>query len=435
MVTFVGAGGKTSSLRRLVQERAADERVMVTCTTRLAFAERDLAGHHLVVQDEPELRQLPGLLHSHGSLLLTGVPEPETGKLEGLSPDWIERARDRVRTTGAVVAVEGDGARGKWLKAPADHEPVVPSSTDVFSPTLNLKALGRPLDGEVAHRAGRVAELVGARIGDRITAEHAVQLLTHPGGAMKGCPPEAEARILLTGSTREEVRAAVIEGLLKSRSVRAVVNLPQASSEASAICWGRIGAVVLAAGEATRMGKLKQTMPWRGRPMIQHAVTAAREAGLRPVVVVTGAQAERVRRSVERESVRVEHNPVWRRGQSTSLKVGLKALQDEVEAVVFLLADMPLVSSALIVDLVEKHRHTLAPIIAPRAGGRFGNPVLFDRATFSDLHTITGDRGGRALYDRYDVLAVPADEGALLDLDSPEDLQRLEDTAGGRPLR
>lgn len=435
MVTFVGAGGKTSSLRRLVEERESQELLLVTCTTRLAYSERDMAAHHLEVGEAADLRVLPELLRRHGSLLITGSSELEEGKLEGLPPEWVERARDRVRSVGAVVAVEGDGARGRWLKGPANHEPLVPTGTDVFVPCMNLNALDQRLDEEVAHRPERVAELVGTRMGDRITAEHAVRLLTHLDGGMKGRPQGAEVRVQLTGATGEEARRKVIAGLLKSDSVRGVIHVPQPSPASDVICHGRIGAVVLAAGESTRMDSLKQVMPWRGKPMIQHSVDAARDGELAPIVVVTGAQAERIRKVVEGESVRFEHNPAWQQGQSTSLKVGLKAVQDQVEAVVFLLADMPLVSSILIEELVAEHRRTLAPIIAPRAGGRFGNPVLFDRATFTDLGTISGDRGGRALYDRYDVTAVPAGEGALIDLDSPDDFKRLEDAAGEESLR
>jgi len=83
--------------------------------------------------------------------------------------------------------------------------------------------------------------------------------------------------------------------------------------------------------------------------------------------------------------VRVVKNPDWDAGMSTSVRAGLAAVEGEAEGVVFLLADMPLVDGALVRALVETHRRSLAPIVAPRAGGRWGNPALFDRATFPSL--------------------------------------------------
>ena len=81
----------------------------------------------------------------------------------------------------------------------------------------------------------------------------------------------------------------------------------------------------------------------------------------------------------------------------------------------------------LVKQVVMTHRVTLAPLVAPRVAGRRANPVLFDRTTFSGLHQLTGDQGGRSLFDRYQATWVEWTESAMLDLDTPEDLQRLRD--------
>ncbi len=87
--------------------------------------------------------------------------------------------------------VEADGARGRWIKAPADYEPVIPPCADVVCVVANLDAIGRPLDGRVAHRAERIAELTGASLGDAVTPELIVDLLSHPEGGFKGIPAGA----------------------------------------------------------------------------------------------------------------------------------------------------------------------------------------------------------------------------------------------------
>ena len=126
------------------------------------------------------------------------------------------------------------------------------------------------------------------------------------------------------------------------------------------------------------------------------------------------------------EDVIFIENPDWERGQSTSVKAGCSAIGGSVEGMVFLLSDMPLVGPDLVEALVSKHRRTLAPIIAPQFAGRRANPVLFDRALFSDLLSLEGDAGGRALFERYPVESIAWSEDVFLDVDTPEDLRRLD---------
>ncbi len=81
--------------------------------------------------------------------------------------------------------------------------------------------------------------------------------------------------------------------------------------------------------------------------------------------------------------------------------------------------------------LTEAHTRTLAPILAPMVAGQRANPVLFDRLTFPDLMALNGDVGGRAIFGKYQVTYLPwHDEGLLLDVDTPEDLERLRDQEG-----
>jgi molybdenum cofactor cytidylyltransferase len=118
-------------------------------------------------------------------------------------------------------------------------------------------------------------------------------------------------------------------------------------------------------------------------------------------------------------------NPDWQDGQSSSVRTGLTSIGLAVEAAVFLLGDMPLVTDALIKGLISAHQSSLAPIVAPWADERWGNPVLFDRVTFDDLEQVEGDRGGRHLFDRFSILPVPAGPEALFDCDTNEDLKWL----------
>lgn len=187
-----------------------------------------------------------------------------------------------------------------------------------------------------------------------------------------------------------------------------------------------VAAVVLAAGESRRYGELKQLLDWNGQPFVCVVAQTALEAKLSPVIVVTGAQHARVRRAVAHLPVKVVYNPKWREGQSASLKVGLQALPPQCRASVFLLADQPQIPARLLCSLVETHASTGSPLVAPQVEGHLTSPVLFDRITFPDLETITGDRGGRALFERYPPHLIPWPESAIaLDVDTPSDYRDL----------
>jgi molybdenum cofactor cytidylyltransferase len=174
------------------------------------------------------------------------------------------------------------------------------------------------------------------------------------------------------------------------------------------------------------MNQPKPLLLWRGEPFIRHVARTALGAGLSPVVIVTGAHTPEIRAAVADLPMMLIHNPDWEAGQNTSVGCGLRALPDTIGSAVFLLADQPQIPIELVKALNEQHARSLSPIIAPLIDDRRGNPVLFDRVTFADLLSLTGDVGGRAVFAKHPITYVPwHDANVLLDVDTPEDYQRL----------
>jgi molybdenum cofactor cytidylyltransferase len=430
MITFTGAGGKTSALRRLQAELTGQIPFVITTTTHIGQDQFSDFASHLVDEGDLDLAEIAAKLEESGRLLWTGPAQPEESKWRGIAPERIDAFKPMAAGLGAVILVEGDGARRRLLKAPAAHEPVIPGSTDVVVPLAHLDAVGQPLDETSVHRPELVAAATSLELGGTIGAGHLIELLTSNQGGLKGVPSGAEVRLVLNGVSegREDLARAIARGSLKrSGRIRAAVLANFAGAEGAMEAIGRVAGVILAAGGASRMQELKQLKEWRGKPLIEYALTAAREAGLDPIAVVVGHDADRLEGALSGAGAGIVVNPDWRQGQSTSMIAGLNQVAGEVEAVVFLLADMPLVNSDLIERLVRCHQQGLNPIIAPRAGNRFGNPVLFDRATFAALGEVRGDRGGRALYEQFKVAAVQADESTLIDVDTEDDWDQLED--------
>jgi molybdenum cofactor cytidylyltransferase len=189
-----------------------------------------------------------------------------------------------------------------------------------------------------------------------------------------------------------------------------------------------VAAIILAAGQSSRMGQHKLLLPLLGKPLLLHAVENALAAGFAEVLVVVGYHAEAVREMLGNQPVRIVENPAFAEGQSTSVRAGMAALAPETEAVIILLGDQPLVRPAILQRLMQAWRETAQPIIAPYYGGQRGNPVLFARALFPELLNVSGDQGGRDILKRHAeaVQTVQIDEAdAGLDLDTWQEYQAL----------
>ena len=191
-----------------------------------------------------------------------------------------------------------------------------------------------------------------------------------------------------------------------------------------------IAAVVLAAGASTRLGRPKQLMERRGRTLLRNAVEAARGGGCRPVVVVVGAQAARMRRELEGLDVRIVENHRWRDGLGGSIARGVaELLASEVESldgVMLLLCDQPDLSAAVVRRVSaawRKAARSRGPTLAAcEYAGTLGPPAVFSRAELPRLAALAGDRGAKAVLleagDR--IVRVKWERGAL-DVDRPED--------------
>ncbi len=188
----------------------------------------------------------------------------------------------------------------------------------------------------------------------------------------------------------------------------------------------KIGAVVLAAGPSTRMGRPKLLLTHTGVPLLRRAVDAA--AGCADVVVVLGANADQYRPLLDGTSARIVVNQYYGEGMSGSIQLGIEALGDDIDAAVIMLADQPFVDAEIIGRLIETYRTSGKKIVACQYGDVRGVPALFDRALFLELLLVTGDQGARTVMETYPghvaVVAIPA--AAADDIDTPEDARRLD---------
>ncbi len=180
--------------------------------------------------------------------------------------------------------------------------------------------------------------------------------------------------------------------------------------------------MVLAAGSSTRMGRNKLLLDLGGETVVRRAVRSALEAGLEPVIVVLGHEAEGVGAQLAGLACSTVLNLDHAKGLGTSLHAGV-ARAAQASALILILADMPFVTPSMLETLVERYRATGAPIVASRYGDVPAPPNLFDRSLFSELLATDDEHGARHVIRRHEERAVlvawPAE--ALRDLDVAED--------------
>jgi molybdenum cofactor cytidylyltransferase len=377
----------------------------------------------------PLVRVAPYTIRKVGvvSTMLPGLSPKVIDKTLKITDDRLEPAgarivaerrvpHDQTALAKAIQEVETEGAELVIVfgaSAIADRRDVIPAAIEAVGGTI--EHFGMPVD------PGNLM-LIGTA--------HGRPVLGAPGCARS--PKENGfdwvLMRLLAGLpvTRADITGMGVGGLLME-----IVTRPQPREEPLPRESGRFAAVILAAGRSTRMGgpnKLLATVT--GRPLARIAAEAALASKARPVVVVTGHQSETIADALRDLPLQFAHNPDVADGLSTSLRVGLAALPDDIDGAVVMLADMPQVDQALIDRLMSAYDAEKGALIAvPVIDGKRGNPVLWSRRFFPELMALTGDIGARHLIGKYAeaVVDVPVTgAGALVDIDTPAALEAVK---------
>jgi CTP:molybdopterin cytidylyltransferase MocA len=193
----------------------------------------------------------------------------------------------------------------------------------------------------------------------------------------------------------------------------------------------RVAGILLAAGDGSRLGRPKATVELAGSTLAERGVALLRDGGADPVIVVTGAVP------VELPGVVSVHNPDWMTGMGSSLATGLRALEGGAAAAVIALADQPLVGAEAVRRLIAAHASG-ATVAVATYDGKPRNPVLIDRVHWRAVAELaTGDAGARPFLRAHPdlvTLVECGDTGSPVDIDTPEDLARVRESAAGGSL-
>ncbi len=184
-----------------------------------------------------------------------------------------------------------------------------------------------------------------------------------------------------------------------------------------------LAAVILSGGASSRMGSPKALLPYQGRPFLEHLleVTLRPEIGVRRVVL--GAHAEPIAKAINLRADEIVINHEWEKGQLSSIQAALRSLPPGTDGMLLCLIDHPLISNALVQELIEQFYKTKSPIVLPLYEGRRGHPVIFSASLYDELLRAPLETGARAVVwaHKGEVEEVRTnEEGCVLNLNDPE---------------
>lgn len=188
------------------------------------------------------------------------------------------------------------------------------------------------------------------------------------------------------------------------------------------------GIIVLAAGSASRFGDAKQLLSFNQTSLLQHVIDEAATAQLNPIIVVTGANAERISGAINHHSTQLVYNEHWQEGMAAGIVAGLSKmmLNEDITSVVITVCDQPFVSSHLFIDLIKKKTESGKNIVASAYAETIGTPVLFSEKYFDKLLDLRGEEGAKKLLKQYhDDVAIVAFPQGDIDIDTREDYDKL----------
>jgi len=367
----------------------------------------------------------------HAALISTRLP--------GMKPSLLNKNREaldaRLKPLGSSIIFERRVAHDVAAAADAIAEALLAGADPILLFGASAIADRRDVLPAALERAGGEVAVLGMPVdpGNLLMAG------TLRGRAVLGLPGCARSPKLngfdfvlwrvLAGLKvgRAEVATMGVGGLLADTPIR---PHPRENVLVTTPRLPRIGAVVLAAGNSSRMRATGQDnkllQPLGGRPMVRHVAEAAVGSAVSDVVVVTGNERAKVMTALGGLPVIFADNPDYSKGLSTSLIRGLNALPDDCDGALILLGDMPAVDTQLLDRLVAAFDpgEDRAIIVACHEGRR-GNPVLWARRFFAEMRELSGDAGARALFAPYAGLICEVEAGSdapLTDIDTEEAL-------------
>ena len=188
---------------------------------------------------------------------------------------------------------------------------------------------------------------------------------------------------------------------------------------------GKIKKIVLAAGESKRFGdKNKLSEIINGKPIINHILdTLFEKFDSSQLIVIVGHENKIIKNLIFNKDIKVLENLEYKKGIGTSIALGVKHLESDIDGVMIIPADMPYINSKDLMNLETKFLElNCEKVVMPEHNSKIGNPVILPRNYFNTLKSLKEDFGARSLIEKKDIITFKSGFGTIFDIDTIDDL-------------
>jgi molybdenum cofactor cytidylyltransferase len=191
----------------------------------------------------------------------------------------------------------------------------------------------------------------------------------------------------------------------------------------------KIGIIILAAGNSSRLGRPKQLLEFKNSFLLQNTISEALSVSNSNVIVVLGSNKDTIEKEINLSQTTMVFNPEWELGMASSIVCGLRKLLEQhpqSQRCIIAVCDQPFVTAKIFEDLINEHQKTQKGIVAASYAETVGTPVLFHQKYFDILLEIKGQQGAKKIINSFlvDTAAVLFEKGKI-DIDTPEDYKKL----------
>lgn len=432
VISVIGGGGKSTIISKLASELAsAGQKVLITTTTKFY----PFPGiSNFTAKNESEIMQKLKNYFINNDVAVYGKCLTAEGKLEGINSLQVLKLKEELPV---IILVEADGSRGLPVKGYNPDEPVIPGCTDLVIALAGADAIGKPFTQEFVHRPKQLAKAIKVETSSLLTEKKLALVFSYMQELTLKQAPQAEIFFILNKLDLLKEESSGMMKLAKALSVQPVrsgyllgteANSPEPVKAIFNIDSKKptpaVAAVVLAAGSAKRMGKDKLKLPYGKHTILEQTLEKVKNAAFDEIILVVKPGSDWAVKLKNSGYIIVE-NHEHSDGQSSSLKAGLRAVSSLIQGVMFVLGDQPAVPPLLYNKLIGAYRSSFKLATAPVYKGKRGNPTIFDRRTWPMLLKLSGDEGGRSLFNHLEkgqLYYFETEESSVLaDIDTVDD--------------
>jgi len=463
IVTVVGSNGKTTFCLNLCKELKKEKKIVFLTTTvkilpinkKYGFVDITIPNTENETEKKGEvfpemeitsfLLNLKKKLNNSGNVYVLGIYDNKIGKITSLSPKILEDISEKCD----YMIIEGDGSKMKPLKGWNKTEPVYTKNTTKSVGILPINIIGDKISDVNIHRMEEFLKISGGQKNETLTLNHLYNLIVHKNGLFQyalgekililNCAEKDKdkenalnlAEMIKNNINFKDIRIGVTS--LKDREYYEIGENSIMEEENKNSSVPKISAIIMASGKSERMGTNKLLLEYRGMTFIENTLKKVLNENFYELAIITcdkevkkKCQNYIKKLEEDKKNIYLVDNKKSEKGQSESIKIGLKTL-GKCDGYMFFSCDQPFLTSDTIKKILKNFK--LEGITIPEYNGKKSLPVIFGENFKNELLKLEGDTGGKTVIsnhpDKIRIVEIEnSDEGR--DIDTKEDYEMLK---------